>query len=1106
MLKKMLAIFFLLGVIAIAGGAGAYYHLVVLYPGEEIGRDNIQRILARESEVYYSDGETRLGVFFDTAHRQYVPFRDIPKAFVDALVAAEDERFFSHIGFDPFGIARAVLRNIEAGRVVEGGSTLSQQTAKNLFKRTERSLTEKLKELLYALRLEYHYSKEEIFEFYANQFYVSGNGHGLGVAARYYFDKDLADLSLLECAYIAGSVKRPNFYNPFIKKTAPAAEQARRQGKIRLNYVLGKMNSLGMISETTYRQALAEELALNQGRVGYALDYALEQVREAVSSSELQAALEEQGIDNIATSGVRIITTVDQDLQHQTLMLLRTELSRLDVRLRGYDHDEVQSELAALEYSGDSDLEEGAFLFGTVTAVNGERKNVRLEVELAKNLGGGVITSSGLEKLVTALVKYQRHLWTEVGIEDQQSLLAELRPGDRVWVRVLSVAPEIELELARYPFLQGGAIIVRDGMIKGIAGGSDNRFYNRATQAKRTLGSAFKILVYAAALQLGWNSTDLLNNQRNLFVYHGQPYFPRPDHQSPFATVSMNWAGVLSENLASVWLLAHLCDHLSMSQFRDLAENLGLAPRVVDGVEEPYRNYRARIRDRYGIVVTRQTLREAAYRQAVANLESDFIFAGRVAEYQLIRELPYGHDFPAFRQEVEAVLAKGGLGESARRELELRQALLSNHFLLLDSSRQQLTAYRRQLMEAAGEPFLGQGTGGLWHDQETATFHFFANQGGSFPLRPVAVEQLRRYLAGLDDGARQEFWESVRLEGLAQVGTIDRVVRQLEEEEKKLVDTLPYSFAVLAQVEDFRQTVSLQYLVRLGEALGIRSSLEPVLSFPLGSSVVSLLEGTRMYEALLTGRVTTFGASEGDGGNDNLAIIDRIESPDGRVLYRPTPSTTTVIDRKTSLALAGILENVVKFGTGRAADRSVRFREKEGGGGAEIAALDLKVPLLGKTGTANNYTNAAFLGYVPGIAESGSAMRLEGGYAVGVYVGFDDNQEMRRGSTRITGASGALPTWSGIAEAILAEQHYLERLDPVDLSFYGLRMVWPELGQSNLAADPDQGGKIVEPPAEVGASARYQPAILTFGEKTAAGRFLPERNYLPFWQHAASGE
>lgn len=1115
MLKKIILFVTIMSFIFIASVTGYLYWFVVVEPGDEIKRENIHKILSKESHVFYSDGKTKLGVFFDTAHRQYVSYADIPQAFVNAMVASEDNKFFDHYGFDIAGIGRAMLKNIQAGRVVQGGSTLTQQTAKNLFKRTDRSIEAKLKELLFALRLEYYYSKEKIFEFYSNQFYVSGNGHGLGIAARYYFDKIPSELSLVECAFIAGSVKRPNFYNPFIKKTEEASELARSRAKTRLNYVINNMYDLGMIDTSIYNESLNAEIGFKKGKVGYDLDYAMELVREAVSSTEVLEALEAHEITNIATSGVRVITTIDKELQENTLSILRGELSRLDVRMRGYERKEVLNELAELDYTGDSALKKGAFLFGTIENIEGSDKDIRILVTLDKQLGQGVIDSEGLSGLVTARLKWQKNRWSETKKGDQANLVKQLLPGDKVWVSVreIPVNEIVTLDLQKYPEVQGAALILKDGAIKGMVGGTENRFFNRAVQARRQMGSAFKPLVYAAALQLGWNSADNLNNRRNVFVYQRRPYFPRPDHTSPYDWVSMNWAGVHSENVASVWLLSHLCDQLSLQQLMDVADKVGLGPHTIDGEIEPYRSYRTRIRDRYGIHVDREVLMSTAYRLAIDNLETDFIFDGMMQEYELLKELPYGLGFADFSREIDREIAqqRSTLSGSEMTELKLRKSLLSSYYLQLEQLREELTMFRSIAEPVEGFSLSGvidssTGAASLYVDRQTNQFYFMRPQDIAGSLVHMDQAELYNHLAWMDDGEKMRFWENIKLDATLTVAAFDMVAEQVEYEYKKLSDELPYSIEVLSQVEDFRITVGLYYLIQLAENLGIKSDLDPVLSFPLGSNVVTLLEGTRMYEGLVSGNVTIFGDSEREESNDSMSILDRIESADGEILFQPKPYKRQVVDAKVSMAIGNILENVVKFGTGRAANKEVRFQDNDEKTEAGIADLNLSVPLLGKTGTSNNYSNASFFGYLPGVAENGAGMTIGNGYAVGVYVGFDNNNPMRRNSSRISGSAGALPSWNQIANTLLHEQDYAERLDPVDLSFYGLAIRREDLGQMNVGVDPEQGGKVIDPVILVSDMERNQPSIVTFGRTTETGRFTLERYFVPFWQTATDAK
>ena len=1110
MLKKIFIALVVIALLTLAGAGAVLYWFVVVEPGEEISEDHIRSILGRESPVFYSDGSTPLGAFFSEARRQYVEYHEIPETFINALVAAEDNRFFSHFGFDLHGIARAAVKNIEAGRIVQGGSTLTQQTAKNLFKRKDRSYKSKFIELIYALRLEYRYSKEEILEFYSNQFFVSGNGHGLGVAARYYFDKKPEELTLIESAYIAGSVKRPNYYNPFIKKDTKAVELAKERGRQRTAYVLGAMLNLGMIGEFEYQQAKNAEIPFEKGTVGYALDSVMELVTDAVGSERLLEALSAQGIDNIATSGIRVITNVDKYIQHQTLYGLRKQLSLLDVRMRGYERDEVQAELVRLEYQGDQTIGQGNFVFGTINKIERQGEEIIIGVETGLENGSGQIDRQGLDPLIDARVKYLKNRWSETAKEDVTDFLNQLQEGDRVWVSVRELdefmAPVFDLE--RFPQVQGGAIAIHNGKIIAVGGGVENRFFNRAMYARRTMGSSYKPFVYSAALQLGWNAADLLVNRRDVFVFQNQPYFPRPDHEIDSELVSMSWAGVRSENLASVWLTAHLCDHLSRSQFEDVAAYLGLGPRLVDGEPEPYRLFRSRIRDRYGIVITEEVLHQAAFRKTVAAIQPDLVFEGLAHEYQAMRELHYGLNFDQFERDIDIELSGQGLQEYEKKELRLRKKLLARNFLALQRLNMRLKNYLgAEPFASPGAPVSSRGraeTPYLYYDPINDSFQFDYPSEVADYVQLMSPWQFRERLDQVDPFSKKELVESIRLGGTLSVKAFEFLSRQVEEEYAGMRKLLPYSMEVLYEVDDFRILVGLKYLVEFGKFLGIESSLEPILSFPLGSNVVTLMETTRLYEALVTGELTLFKEENGEI-NNTLAIIDRIESEDGTVLYRPEGESRRAVSTKTSLVLGHILENTVKFGTGRYADREVKLQ------GPPTSAdvfdeLSLSIPLLGKTGTANRYTNASFFGYLPAPKADGTAMVIDDGYGVGVYVGYDDNQPMRRGSTRITGAAGALPAWTTIVNAIVKSREFDQALDPVDLSFYGLAIERQDVGQKNFLALKDYGGQLKRPLQEVDPRDRYVPSIITFGVAHDDKGLGAARSFAPFWLNQKPAE
>ena len=1094
MFKKLYLFLFAVLMLGAASAGFVYYWYVIAHPGDMISEEHITGILGRESRVYYNDGKTVLGTFFDQSHRQYVQYKDIPENFVKALTAAEDSGFFSHPGIDPKGIVRAALKNIQAMRVVEGGSTLTQQAAKNLYQRTDRSWRSKLSELLFTLRLERYYSKEKIFEFYANQFFVTGNGHGLVIAARYYFDKNLADLSLVECAYIAGSVKRPNYYNPFIKKSEEDRKTAVARGRQRTDYVLEQMRKLAMISEDQYRQAIKEEIPFRQGKIGYALDYVMEMARDAVDSPEVGAALERHGVTNIATAGLKVITTVDKDLQKQILGDLRHQLSLLDTMLAGYNRAAVRDTYRDLGYEGDIEARPGGYFPGVIESIAGKGARLAITVALGGKRGTGIIDQAGFSDMEAA---FSRH--RETG-GPTGSLLAQLAVGDTVWVTARRSREDgtALLTLEKFPTVMGGALVLRHGQVLAMAGGAENRFFNRAMAAQRTMGSAFKPFLYAAALQLGWNSADMLDNRRNVFVYRGQPYFPRPDHVSPHERVSLSYAGIHSENLATIWLLAHLCDQLSPEQFRQVADYLGLTQRA----DESYNAYVVRIRDRMGIQVTEAALAEAAYRVALTKSSDDFVFDNLMVDYLKLRSLPYGASYARFAEGLEGSTRWAGSRDADEaREALTRAAVLSRNFVRIEEAYKQLRDYRQWLdhLFDFAAPEREAPERALFYDDLADRYFFLPPRQASSSLRRLSDMEASETLTNMTPEAREGFWRGVTLANLpgqtdgVSATAVGIVVKQMEAEKARLAELRPYSFEVLAELADFRILVGMEYLRALGQRLGIASKLEGVLSLPLGSSVVTLFEATRMYEALVTGRVSLYGGT----GNPALSVLARIESENGDILYQPEAvGGGAVFDEKSRLQLGHVLESVVLLGTGKRARREVRLFP-----GQSLAGPDkgMAVPLLGKTGTANNYTNASFFGYLPALAATGDAFVTEDGYAIGAYVGYDDNQPMRAGGLRVSGAIGALPTWISIASDLLRELNYEKRLDPVDVSFNGLMLKRERLGQQFYAADPEEGGALEEPPHVLSETDRALPSILTFAEADGQGGLRLERHFAPFW-------
>jgi penicillin-binding protein 1A len=1016
--KRVFLIVLVLGFLSFLGGAALLYNIYKDVEGEakdKIKQGAIESIVYSESPVYYDDGETVLGVFFDKTHRRYIEYKNIPPNFIKALVATEDRTFFTHPGFDVKAIVRAMLANYRAGHIAQGGSTLTQQTAKNIFTRERRSYKAKLKELMEALLLERQYSKEQILEMYVNQFFVTGIGRGLRIAAQYFFDKEAEDLDLVECAFIAGSIKSPNRYNPFTKKTEAERREARRLSRQRKDQVLYNMLEMNYITKQEYEQAKQTDVPFKQGKLGYRLNVILDYIREQLESDYFKAILQEQGVDNIATSGIRVYTSINKEMQEGALRSIRKHLPLLDVKLSGY-----QDELSTKRYEEFADDLTGKtktdlpFLC-KITAISLDRQNPHLVVSWGE--GEETIDYEGLQPIGDAWIKWKSGIWTTFQKSIVPEFLKQLHVGDTVPVQYLPSADPSgrkKLILSEVPELEGGIIVVQKGMVRAMVGGFFDRFFNRATDAKRQLGSIFKPLVYTAALQLNWNTLDPLIDEPDLFRYQSTFYLPKPDHPPGSNRVSMIWAGAKSENLATVWLLYHLTDQLSPAEYNEVIEELGLARRD----DETYDQYASRIRDKYGIMVDADSLHEAAFEEAKKEIESDLIFGGDEEAIGALRRLHYNLDTSELDLEIpeEQQIYRRNYTwlKSVNEDMKKRFRILKDLVSLYQGNED----HALEAMIQAELPYFC-----LQHQEDGDAHVIFTpapQQTGITACEPLSFDKVFEALPGVSEG---DVW----LDGLVPSKAIEMIENHSKEIYDKLALKRKYSAEVLYRLSDFRRLVNLLYVTKLSERMGISTKLDPVLSFPLGANSVSILEAALAYETIMTGKVYPLGDKLSTG---MVPIITKIVDRQGKTIWEYTPQPQKILSDRDSKLVTDILRAVMDYGTGHSAKAAIRLNV-EGGEGK----LSVNIPAYGKTGTSNRFTNSSFVGFIPGPNKESGEMGLEDGYVVASYIGYDDNRPMKSRHISIYGSAGALPLWIDTVNRIVNSPNYRKSLQMADLVF-----------------------------------------------------------------------
>lgn len=295
----------------VGGGVGFFLFSVWDLPEVQTLEEYKPSITSR----VYSDSNKLLAEFF-LENRTPVSLDDVPGHLIQALIATEDARFYRHRGLDYRGIGRALYRNVRAGRIVEGGSTLTQQLSKVLFLTPERELTRKLKEMALALRIEQRYTKREILTLYLNQIYFGSGAYGVEAAARIYFGKSVKELGLAECALIAGLPRSPKRYSPFKEPVKALGRRA---------YVLNRMAAMRFITPAEAEAAKRAPLPIQPNlTVGGAAPYFVEYIRQSVE--------ERFGSSILYSGGLNISTSINDELQAYAEQAVKTGLMKIESR------------------------------------------------------------------------------------------------------------------------------------------------------------------------------------------------------------------------------------------------------------------------------------------------------------------------------------------------------------------------------------------------------------------------------------------------------------------------------------------------------------------------------------------------------------------------------------------------------------------------------------------------------------------------------------------------------------------------------------------------------------------------------------------------------
>lgn len=547
MLRKLFKFFFYLSVIiAILGSMTAYVGYRYYTRDLPDFRDNISRYKPKLINQFYTSEGYLLAEFY-SENRSLVPFSDIPEHVVNAFIAVEDRRFYEHKGIDYQGITAAIIANIKERRIRRGGSTITQQITKNIVLSPERSFSRKIKEAILAYRIERNLSKQEILYLYLNHIYLGDGAYGVQAASKNYFGIPVKDISIAQASVLAGLTKRPEHYNP--RKNLQRALD-RQKTVLRILYNLGYLTEQQLTEAKNEEIVLAKKRNINDNISPYFVEYVRRYLEFKYGTAEY------------LNGGFKVFTSMDTDLSLKGQWAVRKGIIDIEKR-RGRNeivkHISKSSINSYIKAQNEIEIKKNQIYEAAVVNVSSLKESNFSVASLKIGDNDGilkyVVTKQVGKKVKELPFEYSNSYSPISGYDEIDILYNQLRVGDIINVKIIDKKEDVSIAKLYYKPQTQAALLSMDtnGFIRSMIGGYDfnqNQF-NRATQALRQPGSAFKPILYASALDKGYTVSTMVYDIPVVM----KDWAPENYDESYLGPIILKQALTKSRNLASIRLI-----------------------------------------------------------------------------------------------------------------------------------------------------------------------------------------------------------------------------------------------------------------------------------------------------------------------------------------------------------------------------------------------------------------------------------------------------------------------------------------------------------------------------------------------------------------------